>query len=142
MAHRRIRYRTQSCPKCGARVLKVAEGDIVIGSPLLVCKECGCVSYTKLCSEWYNYPKKWMLGGIPLILLAASILLIILSEMAPEVIFGLAIIWVITFGVTAMDVVRMIRSKKRMRDSKYLERLLRHRVISQEEYKSFMRNAK
>lgn len=138
---RPIKYRTQACPKCGKRLLKVAEGDIVIASPLLICEDCGCVSYTKLHCEWYNHPQKWMVWGIPLIVAIVSVLLLVLSEFYIPVIFAVSVFWIICIIFTPMDVVRIIKSKKRMRDPEYLELLLKHRVISQEEYEEFMRKA-
>ena len=139
---RRIKYRMQSCPECGAQLLKVAEGDIVIASPLLVCKDCGCISITKLHSEWYNHPKKWMLWGIPLIMAVATVLFLILCDYnTNQAFFGLGIIWIVCIVVTAKDVIRVIRSKKRMRDPKYLAELLRCKIIRREEYEEFLSKA-
>lgn len=142
MAHYgRIKFQIKSCPACGASLFKVAEGDIIIDSPLVECKACGQISYTKHRSEWYNHPKRWMLWGIPLILVAATILFLLLTGYDPTVILSLAIIWIIAIVITAKDVVRVIKSKRRMRDSRYLARLLQCHVITQEEYETFIRDA-
>lgn len=141
MAHIKMTYIVQSCPRCNKKLLKVAAGSQLIGSPLLTCKTCGNTYKTDLRVEWYKYPQKWMLVGLPLIITAAMLLVgFLMGEPAVGV---MAAIFGLIFGLcfTVKDLIRMINSKKRMRNAEYLAQLLLYGVISPEEYETFMREA-
>lgn len=141
MASVKMAYIVQSCPYCGKQLLKVAAGSVIIGSPLITCKTCGHTYKTDLRVEWYKYPTKWTLWGLPLIITGAMFLVgLFMGEPAVGVlaaIFGL----ILGLCFTIKDVIRMLQSKKRMRDPKHLEALLAYNVISQEEYDQFTKNA-
>lgn len=141
MAHVKMTYVVQSCPKCGKRLLKVAAGGQIIGSPLLTCKGCGRTYKTDLRAEWYNYASKWTLWGIPLIITGTMLLVGML--MGDPAIGIMAAFFGLIFGLcmTAKDLVRMLQSKKRMRDPQYLAKLLEYGLITADEYETFMRSA-
>lgn len=141
MAHVKMTYIVQSCPHCGKRLLKVAAGGQIIGSPLLTCKQCGRTYKTDLRTEWYNYPSKAMLWAMPLII--AGVMLLVGMVMGEPAIGVLAAIIGLIIGlcISFKDVVRMIQSKKRMRDPQYLDQLLQYGAITQSEYETFKRDA-
>ena len=131
---------TQNCPKCGKQLISVSTLMIELGSPLIVCPRCGKTNYTKLRREWYNYPDKDVLWLIPLVLAIGIGGLIDYEFETPGLLVCVPIILLaIIFGGVMM--VRIAGSKKRMRDPEYLAELLRWRIIRQEEYEEFMRNA-
>lgn len=134
-------YVVQSCPHCGKKLLKVAAGAYIIGSPLITCKKCGGICRTALRKEWYEYPTKWTLWALP-VLIAGGILLTGACMGEPAIgvmgaIFGL----VLGLCFTVKDVIRMLKSKKRMRNREYLARLLMYDVISAAEYEQLMKDA-
>ena len=141
MAHVKMTYLVQSCPKCGKRLLKVAAGAQMIGSPLITCKGCGSTYTTDLRVEWYKYPSKWTLWGMPLIIAGVMLLVgMLMGEPAAGImaaIFGL----ILGLCMTAKDIVRMLQSTKRMRNPEYLAKLLEGGLISPDEYATFMRSA-
>ena len=142
MAHITMTYAVQSCPHCKIKLLKVAAGSQIIGSPLLKCKKCGNTYKTNLRVEWYKYPQKWTLVGLPVIITASMLLVgFLMGEPAIGVmaaIFGL----IMGLGFTIKDLIRMASSKKRMRSAAYLNQLLQYNAISPEDYETFMRSAK
>ena len=137
-----LTYIVESCPHCNKKLLKVVAGAYIIGSPLITCKKCGNTCKTDLRKEWYQYPTKWTLWAIPLVLSVGILLTgVCMGEPAIGImgaIFGLF------FGLcfTVKDVIRMIKSKKRMRDREYLEKLLRYQIISRAEYEQWMMDAR
>ena len=137
MATIKTTYVIQSCPKCQKQLLKVMAGTTIIGSPLITCKKCGTTYKTNLRTEWYNYQPKYMLWLLPLLLTVSMLAVgVVMGEPAIGVaaaIFGL----LFGLGFTIKDLIRMIKSKKRMRDPKHLENLLLYGVISPAEYKTF-----
>ncbi|MBQ8653389.1 MAG: hypothetical protein IJ507_00495 [Clostridia bacterium] len=141
MATIRMRYMVLSCPNCHTRLLKVPAGTTIIGSPLLQCKSCGRTYRTDLREEWYKYGQKWQLIGIPLIAAGVMLLVGALMENLAIGILAAALGFIIGLYITLKDVVRMIKSKKRMRSAAYLKQLLAYRAITPEDYERFMREA-
>ena len=137
MASVQMTYVVQSCPHCNKKLLKVAAGMYIIGSPLITCPKCDKTYRTDLRVEWYKYPTKWILWAMPLIM-SGSILLggTLLGEPVIGIvgaIFGL----LLGLCFTIKDIVRMVKSKKRMKNPEYLTKLLLFGVISADEYKQF-----
>lgn len=142
MASVTMTYVVQSCPKCNKKLLKVAAGAYIIGSPLITCKKCGNTYRTNLRKEWYEYPTKWTLWGLPLIITSGMLLVgLLMGEPAIGIV---AAIFGLFLGLcfTIKDIVRMVKSKKRMKDPEYLAKLLLYGVISKEEYEQFMLKTK
>jgi len=139
MAHVKISETIQSCPRCGKKLLKVTTGAVLIGSPLITCKKCGVTYRTDLRVEWYRFPQKWTIFALPAIIAAVILLMGFLFMVKSEEDI-LIVILVAFFGFfvglcfTVRDVIRMLQSKRRMRDAAYLQRLLQFGVISREEY--------
>jgi len=135
------KFHTQNCPECGKQLISVTTVMDDLGSPLIVCPMCGKTSYTRLRREWYNYPDKDVLW-LFLLVLAIGIGAMIEGHFDPESLLfgGLMVLFVLVFGLVAA--VRIVKSKRRMRDPEYLAELLRWQIIRQEEYEYFMRNAK
>nr|MBR4280966.1 hypothetical protein [Clostridia bacterium] len=142
MASVTMTYTVQSCPNCNKRLLKVAAGSYLIGSPLITCKKCGKTYRTDLRVEWYRYPTKWTLWAIPLIMAVG--ILIVGALMGEPAIGIMGAIFGLLFGLcfTIKDVVRMIRSKRRMKEPEYLAKLLLYGAVSIDEYEQFMQQAK
>jgi len=141
MATVKMAYVIQSCPHCNKELLKVAVGTKIIGSPLLTCKGCGHTYRTELRTEWYDYSPKWMLWGMPLILFVIG--LVVGLCMGEPAIGLIAAFFALIIGlcITGRDVVRMIKSKKRMRNANYLAQLLLYGVTTKEQYENFMQKA-
>lgn len=141
MAGITMQYLVQSCPHCGKKLLKVTAGAFIIGSPLITCKKCGKTSITLLRKEWYEYPSKWTLWALPLIM-AGGILLVGTLMGDPAIgIMGASFGLLLGLCFTIKDIIRMLKSKKRMRDPEYLAKLLMLNLISTEEFDQFMRDA-
>ena len=137
MATFKTTYVIQSCPKCRNQLLKVMAGTTIVGSPLITCKQCGTTYKTNLRTEWYNYQYKYTIWLLPLLI--PSFGLIVGAAMGEPAIGVMAAILMLPFGLgfAIKDLIRMIKSKKRMRDPKHLENLLLYGVISPAEYKTF-----
>ena len=132
----------QTCPYCKKRLLTVSVGSQIIGSPLITCRKCGRTYRTNLRTEWYEYPQKWTLVGIPLIVTFTMLLTgCLMGDSAIGIITAfLALIISLCFSIK--NLIRMIVSKKRMRNAKYLAQLLHYDLITSEQYENFMRKAK
>ena len=141
MATIKTTYIIQSCPRCGKKLLKVAAGATLIGSPLITCKGCGRTYKTDLRQEWYDYERKAMVFVVPAIL---PIIMLIVGAVMENLALGvMAAIFglIISLCFIAKDVYRIIMSKRRMRDAKYLEQLLQYNAITQREYEEFKKSA-
>jgi len=139
-----VKWVSQNCHGCGTKLISAAGGGLTggveIGSPLVVCPRCGKKSYTRMRTEWYNYPNKDLLWFI-LPVTALGLGVIIWNENGlPDILLGAAVA-AIALGFGAAEWVRIAKSKRRMRDPEYLAELLRWRIIRQEEYEGFMRDA-
>ena len=142
MAHTEILCAGKYCPKCNARLFWGGGGSLIIGSPLVYCKKCDRIYQTFMRVEWYEYPSKWTMIGFPIILPATVLLVGLLAGEAATAVFAAFIMLLVGLCISAKDSIRMLRSKKRMRNAEYLERLLQYEAISREEYERFMRKAK
>lgn len=137
MASVKIPYVRQSCPKCGKKLLEVPASTTVIGSPLITCKKCKTVSHTRLRVEWYKYQPKWMVFCLPLMLFAGGIVTgALMGDLAIGIFAGI-LCGMIGLFISGKDIVRMILSKKRMRDINYLRQLLLINELSLDEYNEF-----
>lgn len=134
MASVKMQYMVQSCSKCGKKLLEVPAGGTIIGSPLITCKKCGITYRTQLRVEWYKYEPKWMVFSLPLIL--AALLMLVGTIMSDAAIGIMAAIFGLLIGlcISGRDIIRMLQSKKRMRDANYLRQLLQFQVIELDEY--------
>ena len=145
MADVKMAYAVQNCPKCGKKLLKVPAGGPIIGSPLLKCKRCGSIYKTDLRAEWYAYPWKKTLWIIPPLLIGGMLLFgVLFGLVIDDIAIGVAssiLGIVIGLCVVGREIVRMLLSKRRMRNPQYLAQLLEHGVITQSEYEAFMRDA-
>lgn len=141
MATIKTTYIVQSCPRCGKQLLKVAAGATLIGSPLITCKGCGQTYKTNLREEWYEYEHKAMVFILPAVL--PVIMLVVGAFMEGMAIAVMAAIVGLIIGVCICmkDVIRIIKSTRRMRDMKYLDQLLQYNAITQREYEEFKNNA-
>ena len=142
MASIKMAYVVQTCPRCGTQLLKVAAGAKIIGSPLLTCKGCGETYKTDMRVEWHEYPSKWTLWGVPLIILGIGLLVALF--VGGEILVGLIAAFfgfMVGLCFTIKDIIRMMKSKKRMRNPEYLAKLLSYGLISTTEYERFMRRA-
>ena len=141
MATIKTTYIIQSCPRCGKKLLKVAAGAVLIGSPLITCKGCGRTYKTDLRQEWYDYERKAMVfvvpAILPIIMLIVGTVMENLALAVMAAIFGL----IISLCFIGKDVYRIIMSKRRMRDVKYLDQLLQYNAITQREYEEFKKSA-
>lgn len=142
MASIKMQYVVQSCPTCKKQLLKVAAGSTLIGSPLLPCKKCGTTYRTTLRKEWYAYEPKWLVFIWPLLLPAALFLTGTLMGDAAIGIFAALLGLLIGLCISGADLIRIIRSKKRMRDEAYLQKLLLYRAITPDEYDRFRAECK
>lgn len=152
MLFMRTTTHTLSCPRCNTVVMKLYDRSIgnpllrlsgqTIGSPLLTCPNCGLVAITYLRCEWYNYPNKAQLFYLPVLL---PVILLILGSLGGDfftgtmfAIFGL----LISLCCTINYAIKILSSKKRMRNAAYLRQLRQFGRITDREFESFMRNAK
>ncbi len=141
MATIKTTYMIQSCPRCGKRLLKVAAGSTLIGSPLITCKGCGKTYKTSLREEWYEYEHKATIFIVPAIIPIGMLVVgMFMGEPAIGVmaaIFGL----IIALCFLIKDGIRIIMSLRRMKDAAYLDQLLQYDAISQREYEAFKQKA-
>lgn len=142
MSGLKVPYIVQSCPKCGKQLLKVQAGTKMIGSPLITCKKCNITYRTDLRVDWYKYEHKWSLWIapllIPLILLLVGTILEDFAIGIMAALFGL----LFSFFLCGKELLRVVQSKKRMKNRDYLQKLLSFGAISTEEYLRLMREAK
>ena len=142
MAHIKIKETILSCPNCGRKLLKVPTGGILIGSPFVTCKKCGTTCRTDLRVEWYKYPAKKSVFVIPVLIPVAMLLTGIF--MGDAAIGIMAALFGAVFGLCwlSKDLFRIFRSRKRMQDKEYLQRLLANQLISIDDYARFSQAAK
>lgn len=141
MATVKVTYVVQSCPRCGTKLLKVPAGGQIIGSPLITCKKCNNTYRTDLRVEWYQYKQKWLVFALPLILAAFLLVFCMLMADVETGVLGAILGFVVGLCISGRDIVRMIRSKLRMRKPEYLKQLAEYGVISEEEYTRHVQNA-
>lgn len=142
MASVKINYTVQSCPKCDKKLLKVMTGTVLVGSPLITCKKCGDTYRTDLRVEWYKYPNKMTLFLVPLLI---PVGLLLTGTIMEDLVIGImaAILGIfISLSLVIPELIRVFRSKKRMKDKAYLQRLLLAKEISMDEYEEFTANLK
>ena len=142
MAHITINETVQSCPICGKKLLRVVTGGVLIGSPLITCKKCGTTCRTDLRVEWYKYPAKKGIFIIPALIPVAMLLVCMLMGDPAGGVMGALFGGVFSICFLTKDVIRILRSKKRMRSKEYLQRLLIAQILSTDEYIQFLREAK
>ncbi len=142
MATIKMNYMVQSCPVCGKRLLKVAQGAQLIGSPLITCNHCGKTYRTDLRVEWVDYGQKWQLWGIPLLVPALMFVLGAIMANAALGIMAAILGLIIALCISGKDVVRMIKSKKRMNDPAYIQKLFEYGVITEFQRDDYLKNAK
>lgn len=142
MASIKMQYLVQSCPKCGKKLLEVPAGSTIIGSPLITCKRCGTTCHTQLQVEWYKYQPKWLVFGLPLIIAAAMLVVGALMEDLAIGIMAAILGLVIGLCTSGRDFIRMLQSRKRMRDANYLRQLLLIHEITPAEYEKFCSESK
>lgn len=131
MATINVNYWVLSCPVCGKKLLKVAQGAVLIGSPLITCKRCERTYPTSLRVEWIDYPHKWLLWAFPLILPA---LMFVIGGLAINAeIAGLAAAFGLIVGLcfSFKNVIRMLKSKKRLKDPAYIHKLFEYGAITE-----------
>lgn len=138
----RITYHVQSCPACNKQLLKVQAGTTLIGSPLITCKKCGRTYRTELRTEWYQYQNKWVVFIWPILLPTIFLLASLFMEDIAVGVFG-ALFLALPLGLvmSGKETIRIIQSKKRMRDQAYLSQLLQMRIISVDEYMELVSKA-
>lgn len=138
----KVRYTVQSCPKCGKKLLEQQAGKKEIGSPLITCKTCNITYTTDLRVEWYQYEPKWPVLYMPLVIPAiALVACTIFGQPGIGLVIALiALGYSLLFG--GKDWLRILESKKRMQNRSYLQQLLQHNVISQEEYRRLIKQIK
>lgn len=141
MAHVTVHYTVQSCPVCHKQLLKVTTGSTIIGSPLITCKKCGRTYRTDLREEWYQYDHKWQLWAMPFIITAIGFVVGMLIEGMAIAIMASAFMFIFGLCWSLKDLIRMFKSKKRMRNPEYLAQLLVYGVLTPGEYEEFMKNA-
>lgn len=131
MATIKMNYMIQSCPVCGKRLLKVAQGATIIGSPLIKCKHCKRTYRTNLREEWVDYDHKWQFWVIPLLL---PILLFVIGAIISDItigicagVFGL----ILGLGLFIKDGIRIIKSIRRMKNPAYLDELVKYGILSE-----------
>ena len=141
MSHIQGSHFVETCPQCRKKLLKVPLGFTVIGSPLITCRRCGAACKTDLRTEWYNHPAKWTVWGIPLIVTASLLAAGTLTGEPAIGIMAICFALPILLFFTVRDIIRIILSKRRMRNPSYLRELLDHGLITQPEYDRFMKTS-
>ena len=136
-------YIVQSCPRCGKRLLKVAAGSVEIGSPLLKCKQCDATYTTDYRKEWVDYPHKTMVFTLPFLLPAVGFFVSIFMGKGNTAlaVMTAGFLFVIGLGFFIKDFIKILASKKRMKDPDYLMELLSKGVIGENQYKTYIENA-
>ena len=142
MGSGKIIYHVQSCPACNKQLLKVQVGTTLIGSPLITCKKCGKTYHTELRTEWYQYQNKWVVFIWPILLPIVFLLVgLFMQDMAVGVFGALFLALPIGLFMSGRETIRIIQSKKRMRNQSYLSQLLQMRIISVDEYRELVSKA-
>lgn len=147
MARIKVSYTVQSCPQCKRELLRIKDGVTRIGSPLVTCNGCGNTYRTTLREEWYKYTPKLLVFRWSIVLSLLSLLsgcdasggvgaflARILGGIIGGFIFGLI------FSIP--DFVRILLSKRRMRNLTYLMKLVDYNVITWTEYEQLRKKAK
>ena len=141
MATIKVNYVIQSCPRCGKKLLKVAQGGVLIGSPMITCKKCGQTYKTDLRVEWDDYPAKWQVWGLPILL---PVLMFVIGAIMANAALGImaAIVGLlISLGFFIKDGIRILKSKKRMKDPAYINQLFAYGIIGEHTREIYLKNA-
>ena len=147
MARIKVTYTVQSCPKCQRELLRSQNGVPRIGSPLVTCRGCGTTYRTTLREEWYKYNPKIMVILWPLILGGLMMLggcdvssgvKVFLARLIGSALGGF--IFGLIFCIP--NFIRILASKRRMKDLTYLMKLVDYKVITWQEYEQLRRKAK
>lgn len=147
MARIKVTYTIQSCPKCQRELLRIKDGVTRIGSPLVTCRGCGTTYRTTLREEWYKYTPKIMVILWPLILGALMLFTscdvshgveVFLARLVGGVLGGF--IFGLIFCIP--NFIRILLSKRRMKDLTYLMKLVDYKVITWQEYEQLRQKAK
>jgi len=147
MARIRVTYTVQSCPQCKRELLRIKDGVTRIGSPLVTCRGCGNTYRTTLREEWYKYTPKIMVLRWSLIIGALGILSgcdasggidVFLARIVGGILGGF--IFGLIFSIP--DLIRILASKRRMKNLTYLMKLADYRVITWQEYEELRKKAK
>ena len=142
MASMNVTYKIQSCSRCGKQLFKAPAGSVSLGSPLLTCKRCGISYVTDMRKEWVDYPVKGVFLLLPLIFpLIGLITSLIVGD---EVIGVITILFSSAIGLCyfLVHLIQVLASKKRMKDSDYLTKLLSMGAISDADYQRYMEQAR
>lgn len=145
MATIKIQYEVHSCPTCGIELFRLPVGSLEIGSPIVQCPGCKKYYRNDMKQEWYAYEKKNLVYfKIPLMFLLFFVVGLFIGgdERVVMAVMAGAIGLFIGICVSISDIIKIIRSKKRMRDSEYLLLLLMMRIIDKSEFDTFLKNAK
>ena len=142
MATIKMNYLVQSCPICGKKLLKVAQGATLIGSPLITCSKCGKTYLTDLRVEWVDFPRKWQIWAIPLIVPSMMFVVGAIMENAALGIMAAIVGLIIALFISGKDVVRMLNSKKRMKNPEYLSKLVAYGVITENQKNEYLTSRK
>ncbi|MBP3540650.1 MAG: hypothetical protein J6K72_02360 [Clostridia bacterium] len=138
MANIKMQYLVQRCPSCKKEVCRCPVGGEKLGPKIVKCKKCGLEMPTQLQVEWYEYKTKWLVFALPF--LAAAMGFVVGLFMGEPAIGVMAAIFMALIGlvISGVNIVKMLLSKRRMKNREYLEKLVKYQLITEDEFQSFM----